>query len=193
MLNDRVLVGKFGAAHGVRGEVRLKSYTGDPKAIGSYKPLHDAAGTRQFTIESLRHLKDDLFVARIQGVRDRSIAESLTNLDLYVDRKALPAAGEDEFYLADLVGLAAVSETGKTAGAIVAVHNFGGGDILEIAPAAGGATLLVAFTKENVPRVDVAGGRLTLRPPAEVEAEAPADDDFDRSASDEHAARASET
>jgi 16S rRNA processing protein RimM len=173
MLNDRVLVGKFGAAHGVRGEVRIKSYTGDPRAIGSYKPLSDAAGTRQFTIEGLRHLKDDLFVARIQGVRDRAAAESLTNLDLYVAREALPAAGEDEFYLADLVGLAVVSETGATVGAVVAVHNFGGGDILEIAPAAGGATVLVAFTREIVPQVDVAGGQLTLRPPAEVDGETP--------------------
>jgi 16S rRNA processing protein RimM len=171
MLNDRVLVGKFGAAHGVRGEVRLKSYTGDPKAIGSYKPLSDAAGTRHFTIESLRHLKDDLFVARIEGVRDRAIAESLTNLDLYISRKALPAADEDEFYLADLVGLAAVGEAGETIGVVIAVYNFGGGDILEIAPAAGGATQLVAFTKANVPQVDVAGGRLTLRPPAEVDGE----------------------
>jgi 16S rRNA processing protein RimM len=173
MLNDRVLVGKFGAAHGVRGEVRLKSYTGDPKAIGSYKPLSDAAGDRHFTIESLRHLKDDLFVARIEGVRDRALAERLTNLDLYVSRKALPAAEEDEFYLADLVGLAAVGEAGETIGAVVAVHNFGGGDILEIAPAAGGATQLVAFTKANVPQVDVAGGRLTFRPPAEVDGETP--------------------
>jgi 16S rRNA processing protein RimM len=171
MFQDRILVGRFGAPHGVKGEVRLQSFTGAPKAIAAYKPLLDASGARQFSIKALRHLKDNVFVVRIAGVDDRTSAESLTNVEIFVPREALPEAGNDEFYLADLIGLAAVSESGEAIGRIVDVHNFGGGDILEIAREEGGETLLMPFTKEVVPTIDVTAGRLIIAPPVEIEAE----------------------
>lgn len=171
MIKDRILVGRFGAPHGVRGEVRLKSFTAVPNAIAGYAPLLDAAGARQFKIKTLRLLKDDMFVARIEGIEDRSGAESLTNIEIFAPRAAFPEAEEEEFYLADLVGLSAMSESGDLLGRVVDVHNFGGGDILEIAPVEGGETLLLSFTKEVVPEIDVKGGRLVIAPPDEVEAD----------------------
>jgi 16S rRNA processing protein RimM len=166
----RVLVGRIGAPHGVKGEVRLMSFTEDPKAIGGYGPLTDARGALQFEIAALRPLKDNLFVARIAGIMTREAAEALTNIDLYVGRDAFAPTAEDEFYRADLIGLAARNAAGEYVGHIVHVLNFGGGDILEIAPDAGGESLLVPFTKEAVPVVDVAGGEIVIAPPVEIEA-----------------------
>ncbi len=173
MLQDRILVGQFGAAHGVKGELRLKSFTQDPKAIGSYGGLFDATGARQFEIEALRPLKDDLFVARIKGIATREAAEKLTNVGLYVARENLPAAEEDEYYHADLIGLTAKTESGEEIGEIVRVLNFGGGDILEIASHEGGETLLLPFTKAAVPIVDLAQGYVIVVPPVEIEASPP--------------------
>jgi 16S rRNA processing protein RimM len=170
MVKDRILVGRFGAPHGVGGELRLNSFTGVPAAIAAYKPLLDASGTRQFSIIALRPLKDTMFVAKIAGVTDRASACALTNAALYVPRESLPGAAEDEFYLADLIGLAALTDSGETFGKVVDVLNFGGGDILEIARACGGETLLLPFKKEIFPRVDVTAGTLTLVPPVEIEA-----------------------
>jgi 16S rRNA processing protein RimM len=166
----RVLVGRIGAAHGVKGEVRLMSFTKDPKAIGAYGPLTDARGAMQFEIAALRPLKDNLFVARFAGIATREAAEALTNMDLYVGRDAFAPTAEDEFYRADLVGLAARTAVGEPIGHVVDVLNFGGGDILEIAPAGGGENLLVPFTKATVPVVDIAGGGLVIVPPIEIEA-----------------------
>lgn len=168
---DRILVGRFGAAHGVKGEIRLKSFTQSPAAIADYQPLFDASGARRFSIKTLRPLKEDLFIARVAGIEDRASAESLNNLELFAPRAALPPTDEDEFYIADLIGLAAVDASGQTMGRVVDVVNFGAGDILEIAPQAGGETRLFPFTKKVVPEIDMAGGRLTLVPPAEIEAE----------------------
>lgn len=170
MPQERILVGQFGAAHGVKGELRLKSYTQDPAAIGRYGQLYDASGARQFEIVALRPLKDDLFVARIKGIATREAAEALTNTALYLPREALPVAEEEEFYHADLIGLATRLKSGEEIGTIVEILNFGGGDILEIAPREGGETLLVPFTKAAVPIIDVAQGHVTVVPPAEVEA-----------------------
>jgi 16S rRNA processing protein RimM len=167
---DLVLVGRIGAAHGIRGEVRLVSFTDDPKAIADHGPLRDADGTRQFEIAVLRTLKDNLFVARFHGVATRDAAEQLNNLELYVPRAALPEAGDDEFYHADLVGLAAVDTAGAEIGRVLNVLNFGGGDILEIAPSGGGETLLLPFTKACVPTIDMAQRRLFIIPPEEIEA-----------------------
>ncbi len=166
-----MLVGRIGAAHGVKGEVRLTSFTEDPKAIGTYVPLTDARGTRQFKIVALRPVRDDLLVAYFDGVRTREAAEALTNTELYVPRAALPETAAEEFYHADLVGLAARNAAGAHVGRVANVQNFGGGDILEIAPAGGGESLLVPFTKEAVPVVDVAGGEIVIVPPAEIEAD----------------------
>jgi len=165
-----VLVGGIGAAHGVNGEVRLTSFTEDPKAIGAYGPLTDARGARQFEIVALRPLRDNLFVARLKGVLTREAAEALNNTHLHVARDALPATGEDEFYHADLIGLAARNAAGERIGHVVNVLNFGGGDILEIAPARGGETLLLPFTRAAVPVVDLEAREVVVVPPTEIEA-----------------------
>jgi 16S rRNA processing protein RimM len=165
-----VLVGRLGAAHGVRGEIRLKSHTGDPAAIATYGPLRDPIAGRTFDIESLRHVRDDMFVARLKGVRDRAAAEALCNVDLYVERTMLPPPAEDEFYHSDLIGLEAVLESGEPFGKVLEVLNFGAGDILEIRPANGAEAVLLPFTRAVVPHVDIAAGKVTVAPPAEVEA-----------------------
>ncbi|MGN6572388.1 MAG: ribosome maturation factor RimM [Pseudolabrys sp.] len=167
---NRVLVARFGAAHGVRGEIRLWSFTADPLAIADYGALEDKDGKRQFTIDTLRPNKDFL-VARIDGVDDRNAAESLRNVELYLPRERLPDIDEDDtWYYADLVGLAAVAPDGGAIGTVAAVYNFGAGDIVEIAPAAGGKTLLLPFTEAVVPEVDVTAKRIVVVLPAEVEA-----------------------
>jgi 16S rRNA processing protein RimM len=165
-----VLVGRLGAAHGVRGEIRLKSHTGDPAAIATYGPLSDPVGARTFHIDALRHVRDDMFVARLKGVTSRTAAEALCNTDLYVDRAVLPAPDAEEFYHSDLIGLSAHLASGEPFGRVLDVLNFGGGDILEIRPAAGGEAVLLPFTKAVVPAIDLGAGRLTVVPPAEVEA-----------------------
>jgi 16S rRNA processing protein RimM len=167
MSADRhILLGTIGAAHGVKGEVRVKCFTADPLAIGAYGELFAKDG-RRFEIETLRSLKNDMLVAKFRGVDDRDAAEALNRVSLYAERSALPAPGEDEFYHADLIGLAAVDEAGKALGTVVAVHNFGAGDILDIAPPRG-PSLLVPFTKAAVPVVDIAAGRVTVTPPSET-------------------------
>ncbi|MBY6242348.1 ribosome maturation factor RimM [Methylosinus sp. Sm6] len=164
-MKGAVLLGRLGAAHGVRGEIRLQSFTVDPAAISTYGPLFDASGKRRFIVSSLRSLGKDMFIARLQGVSDRSAAEALTGVELYVPREALPTPDEDEFYLADLEGLRAETRAGATLGVVIGVRNFGAGDILEIAPPEGGETLLLPFTKAVIPVVDIAGGRVVAEPP----------------------------
>ena len=166
--NALVLVGRFGAPQGVRGEIRIKSYTADPLGVGDYGPLSDETGARAFEIERLRPLKDDMVVAKIKGLADRDAAGALTGVSLYVSREKLPPPDEDEFYIADLVGLAAVSPAGEAIGVVKNVLNFGAGDILEIAPAAG-ETLMLPFTKEVAPSIDFAGGKIVVARPAETE------------------------
>lgn len=167
-MTRRIQVGVFGAPHGVRGELRLKSHTGDPTAIADYGPLSDDAG-RRFELTALRPVKDDILVVQVKGVADRAAAAALTHVKLFVDRAALPQADEEEFYYADLIGLRAETQGGAIVGTVVAVHNHGAGDILEIAPDAG-ETLLLPFTGAVVPTVDVRGGCIVVAPPAEVEA-----------------------
>jgi 16S rRNA processing protein RimM len=164
---DRVCVAQIGAAHGIRGEVRLRSFTEDPLAVTSYGPLESEDGRQRFEIEALRPAKDH-FVARLAGVADRNAAEQLTNVKLYVSRDRLPPAEDGEFYHADLIGLAAVTPDGAPLGSVTAVHNFGAGDILEIKPASG-ETLLVPFTDATVPEVDLKARRLVVKPLEETE------------------------
>ncbi len=165
-----VLLGRFGAPHGVRGEIRLQSYTADPLAIGWYGPLTDRFGAKRLRLLSVRPQGKDMLVARVEGVADRASAEALTGVELYTPRDSLPAPDEDEFYLADLVGLRAETRDGEWIGVVVAVRNFGAGDILEVAPQAGGETLLFPFTKAVVPVVSVSEGRLIIEAPDEIEA-----------------------
>jgi 16S rRNA processing protein RimM len=167
---DRIRVARIGAAHGIRGEVKLWSFTADPLAVTSYGPLETEDGARRFEIEAARLAKDFL-VARLKGIADRNAAETLRNTDLFVSRDRLPPIEEaDTFYHADLVGLAAVGADGAALGTIIAIHNFGAGDLIEIQPAAGGEPLLLPFTEDVVPEIDLKVGRVVIVPPAEIEA-----------------------
>ncbi len=146
--------------------MRLKSYTDDPLAISRYGPLLAADG-RSFVITQARAAagdQPDLLVVRVQGVASRDAAEPLNRLRLHIERERLGQPDEDEFYLADLVGLRAETSSGIV-GEVIGIPNFGGGELLEIAPAAGGPTVLLPFTKAFVPTVDVAGGRVVIEPP----------------------------
>jgi 16S rRNA processing protein RimM len=160
----RICLGQIGAAQGVRGEVRLRSFTSDPAAIAGYGPLETEDG-RIFQIESLRPAKN-FFVASLSGIHDRSAAERLTNLKLYVPRERLPEIGEpDEFYHADLIGLAVVDRAGDRLGTVAAIHNFGAGDLIEVRSVAGGKTELLPFNAMTVPEIDIAAGRLVVEAP----------------------------
>jgi 16S rRNA processing protein RimM len=162
---DRVRVARIGAAHGIRGEVKLWPFTQDPMAVAEYGPLETEDGARCFEIETLRPGKNFL-VARIAGVGDRDAAEKLCNLDLFVPRDRLPPIEEaDTFYHADLIGLNVVGEDGTALGTLSAIHNFGAGDVLEIQPASGGETLMVPFTADTVPTIDMAARRMIVVPP----------------------------
>ncbi|WP_457798433.1 ribosome maturation factor RimM [Methylocystis sp. S23] len=171
MAKNLVLLGRFGAPHGVRGEIRLQSYTGDPLAIAAYGALTDKNGAKTFKLLSVRPQGKDMLVARVEGVADRSAAERLTGLELYIAREKLPAPeDEDEFYLADLIGLRAERRDGGVIGVVVAMRNFGAGDMLEVSPLEGGETLLFPFTKAVAPVVSVSEGRVIIEPPEETEA-----------------------
>jgi len=170
MSAGKIRVARIGAAHGVRGEVKLWPFTEDARAVASYGPLETEDGRRQFEIESLRAAKNHL-VARIKGVGDRATAETLRNLDLYVPRDRLPPIEEpDTFYHADLVGLDVVTADGAQVGTVHAVHNFGAGDILEIMPVTRGGPVMLPFTEATVPKVDLAARQIVVVPPAEIEA-----------------------
>jgi 16S rRNA processing protein RimM len=163
-VKNPVCVARIGAAHGTGGEVRLWPFTAQAEAVATYGPLQTADGTRAFEIEALRPAKNFL-VARLKGVTDRAAAERLCNTDLYVPRERLPVPEAEEFYHADLIGLRAEDTSGRTIGSVVAVHNFGAGDILEIAPAAGGDTVMLPFSTAVVPHVEIAAGRIVVEMP----------------------------
>ena len=165
---DRICVARIGAAHGVRGEVKLWSFTEDPAAVAGYGPLETQDGTRRFEIEALRPAKDH-FVARIVGIEDRNAAENLRNVDLYIPRARLPEIDEaDTFYHADLIGLKAVTRSGDDVGTVSAIHNFGATDVIEIKPPAG-EPLLMPFTDATVPEIDLSARRIVVVPPTESE------------------------
>jgi 16S rRNA processing protein RimM len=161
---DRVLLGEIGRPQGLQGEVRIRSFTAEPGAIADYGPLEDETGTRLFEIESLR-VTPKALTARLKDVESRGQAEALTGTKLYVPRSRLPEREEDEWYHSDLIGSAALDPDGAAIGTVIAVHNFGAGDLLEIRPASGAATVLMPFTRETVPEVDVEGGWLKVVPP----------------------------
>ncbi len=167
----QVCVARIGAPHGVRGAVKLWTFTEDPFAVTRYGPLATGDGTRSFEVAHAREGKGHL-VATLKGVTTRNEAERLNGIELYVAREKLPATDEDEYYHADLIGLAAVSAVDEPLGKVIAVHNFGAGDIIEIAPPKG-ATLLLPFTNAVVPTVDIAGGRVVIELPAEIEGDDP--------------------
>ena len=160
MNKGRVLLGVVAAPHGVRGLVRIKSFTEDPMAVGTYGPLSDESGKKEYRVEALSTAKGAV-LARIEGVADRTAAEALRGLRLYVERERLPGTGEREWYEADLVGLSAVGRDGRDWGKVIAFHDFGAGSVMEVS---GG--VMLPFTDEAVPEIDVAGGKVVVEPPA---------------------------
>ena len=167
---SRVCLGVIAGAHGVRGLVRIKSFTEVPLDITAYGPLGDEAGTRHFEVTAKSEAKG-MVLAAVAGVTDRDAAEALKGTRLYVERAALPAPeDEEEFYHADLIGLVAEDRAGQRIGRVIAVQNFGAGDLLEI-ECPDGTELLLPFTKAVVPEIDLVGGRLLVAPPDEVSAE----------------------
>ena len=164
-----ICVARIGAAHGVRGAVKLWTFTEDPLAVKAYGPLLTKDGARSFEVATAREAKGHL-VATLKGIATREDAERLNGLELYVAREKLPATEEDEYYHADLIGLAAVNAANEPIGRVAAIHNFGAGDIIEIAPPQG-STMLLPFTNAVVPSVDLAAGRVVIELPDEIAGE----------------------
>jgi 16S rRNA processing protein RimM len=172
--DGRILLGRIVAAHGVRGEVLVRSYADTPEAIGAYGPLAAPGAGRALELRVLRVTAKGV-VARVAGISDRNAAEALAGTDLYVDRAQLPAAGEGEFYHADLIGLAAVAPDGGEVGRVVAVHNFGAGDLIEVALVDSRRTEHIPFNDDFVPEVDLAEGRIVVVLPEPSEPDADED------------------
>ncbi len=170
-----ICIARIGAAHGVRGAVKLWTFTEDPLAVKAYGPLLTKDGARSFEVATAREAKGHL-VATLKGITTREDAERLNGLELYVAREKLPATEEDEYYHADLIGLAAVNAASEPIGRVTAIHNFGAGAIIEIAPAHG-ATMLLPFTNAVVPSVDLAAGRVVIELPDEIVGEDPSNAD----------------
>ena len=166
-----ICVARIGAAHGVRGAVKLWTFTEDPLAVKRYGPLTTRDGTRQFEVATAREAKGHL-VATLKGIATRDEAERLNGVELYIARETLPDTDEDEYYHADLIGLAAVNAADEPIGRVIAIHNFGAGDIIEIAPPHG-TTMLLPFTNAVVPTVDLGGGRVVIVLPQEVDGDDP--------------------
>jgi 16S rRNA processing protein RimM len=167
----QVCIARIGAAHGVRGAVKLWTFTEDPFAVTRYGPLSTRDGARSFEVAHAREGKGHL-VATLKGVTTRNEAERLNGIELYVARDKLPATDDDEYYHADLIGLAAETTAGQALGKVIAIHNFGAGDIIEIAPPSG-ATMLLPFSNAVVPTVDLANGRVLIELPDEIEGDDP--------------------
>src|SRR6266704_6216607 len=160
-----ICVARIGAAHGVRGAVKLWTFTEDPLAVKRYGPLVTKDGAQSFEVATAREAKGHL-VATLKGIATREEAERLNGLELYIAREKLPEPEQDEYYHADLIGLAAVDTANSPLGRVIAIHNFGAGDIIEIAPPQG-ATMLLPFTHAVVPTVDLANRRVVIELPAE--------------------------
>jgi 16S rRNA processing protein RimM len=160
---DRVCIGVVTGPHGVRGAVRIKSFAADPQDIAAYGPLADESGSRRFELRLLGTAKG-VVLAAVAGVVDRNHAEALRGTRLYLPRAALPPPAEDEYYHADLIGLAAVLPDGTVVGRVRAIHDFGAGDMLELEREAA-PPLVVPFTRAVVPVVDLAARHIVLDPP----------------------------
>jgi 16S rRNA processing protein RimM len=152
-------------AHGIRGGVRIKSFTACPADVAAYGPVEDETGGRRFTLAVTGDAGQGMVIARASGVDDRSKAEVLKGTRLYVPRASLPPAADDEFYYADLIGLAAFNPDGSPLGVVTGVGNHGAGDILDIRLADGGRDISVPFTRSVVTEVNVADGRIVVDPP----------------------------
>lgn len=163
--SKKILVGEFGRAQGIKGEVRIKSYTEDPASLASYKPLTDETGKTAYTILSWRVHDRDMLVVRLEGVTAREQAEALTRRKIYAPRAALGTAAEGEYLQADLIGLAVCLQDGETIGVIAGIENYGAGDLLEIKLNGDPVTRFVPFTHACVPSVELENGRVVIDPP----------------------------
>ena len=166
-----ICIARIGAAHGVRGAVKLWTFTEDPFAVKNYGPLVTKDGARSFEVATAREAKGHL-VATLKGIATREDAERLNGIELYIARDQLPETDNDEYYHADLIGLAAVNAANEPIGRVLAIHNFGAGDIIEIAPPQG-PTMLLPFTNAVVPTVDIAGGRVVIELPQMIDGDGP--------------------
>lgn len=164
--DERVLLATIIGAHGIRGEVTIKSFADDPEDLLSYGPFSDESGARTYELRSIRASGKGL-IGRVAGVNDRNGAEALKGARLYVDRSQLPPPGEGAFYHIDLVGLGAFDKSGAAIGEVVAVHNFGAGDILELRLEGKAKTELIPFNDTYVPEVDIAARRVVVELPVE--------------------------
>lgn len=164
---SRVCLGEILGPHGLKGEVRVHAFTEAPSDFAAYGTLQDESGARRLEVAELRETAKGL-VVRFDGVASREAAEALGRMKLYVPRERLPETEPGDWYHADLVGLVALSQAGSALGTVLAVQNYGAGDLLEIRPATGGETVLVPFTEAVVPDIDIEGGWLLLVPPEGV-------------------------
>ena len=165
---NEILLGQIGAAHGIKGQVRIATHTQDPQAIGSYGPLDTDRPGLTVTLTGVR-LQKNVVIAHIKGISDRTAAEQLNGVRLYVDRGRLPdTEDEDDFYHADLIGLDARLDSGVSIGKVSAVPNFGAGDLIEVRDDTSGDTYLYPFTRAVVPHIDIAGGFLTIVVPLDA-------------------------
>ena len=163
-MSDMICVGAIAGAFGVKGDVRIKSFCSEPEDIARYAPLATEDGTRDFTLTQLRAIKSG-FSARLSGVATKEAADALRGTRLYAPRDRLPALPDDEFYHADLIGLAVLDTGGAELGEIIAVQNHGASDLLEIRATGARDTVLLPFTRAAVPTVDLSKGRIIADPP----------------------------
>lgn len=173
-MGPRVRVGVIVGVHGVRGAVRIKSFTEEPADIGYYSPVENEAGSVKYRLKVTGENKGSV-IATLDGIADRDAAEALKGTELWVARERLPRTEEDEFLYSDLIGMAVEDETGRRIGTVKMVQDFGAGDVVDIALSPKGS-LMVPFTKAMVPVVDVAGRRLVVIPPIYVAGEEGRDD-----------------
>ena len=164
-MSDRVCIGAIAGAFGVRGELRLKSFTAEPADMATYGPVETEDGTRRFTITLSGQSTKGALVARLSGISTKEEADALRGARLYVARDRLPDLAEDEFYHADLIGMEVYDTGGALLGRVKSVQNHGASDLLEIHGPGLKATVLLPFTMEAVPTVDMAGGRIVADPP----------------------------
>ena len=161
-LRSRICVGQIAGAHGIKGWVRINSYTQEPTDVATYGPVTDDKGERMFELEVMNMAKAHV-LARISGVKDRDAAEALRGTRLFIERDALPPPASEEFYLEDLTGLKVETVSGKELGRVISVQDFGSGALLEVGKNRG-ATILIPFTREVVPIVDLAAGQVEVDP-----------------------------
>lgn len=162
-----ICVGKFASPHGVRGSIKIKSFTGDPTRIGEYSPLYNKSGEREFVIKILSS-NQDMLIVKVDGVSSREEADKLKNMEIYADKAKFDELEEDEFYYDDLIGMNVLLDDGEKFGVVLAVQNFGGCDLIEISVDNSSKSEFFAFTKEIFPEINLKEGYVTICPP-EVE------------------------